>query len=64
MTRFLTNLLNQRYAFFSFKIAHNLINFHPIFKFSNTTVLYVTNDSELLKNTSVGALAQKLRPFY
>ena len=36
-----------------------MINFHPIFtQFSNPTVLYVNKDSELLKNTSVGALAK------
>ena len=44
--------------------AHKWVIFHPNFKIKIPTVLYVKKDSELLKNTSVGALAQKQRPFY
>ena len=45
------------------KFVHNKVNFHPILKIANPKVCYVKEVSEMLENTSVGALVHKLRFF-
>ena len=45
------------------KFVQNKVNFHPILKISNPKVCYVKEVSEMLENTSVGALVHKLRFF-